>query len=128
MKIKNQINSQSIDHNDVDINVGENGNSQESVSASDPKLINNLASANFGSDLIDEQVNHQFSDTASFSSLRNQSSKPLSDQEQMNSLMGQQRIQILLPKIEASGRPSCIKSPDDTYCEDVPSYPKFVIY
>lgn len=34
-----------------------------------------------------------------------------------------QRPNVLLPKLEASGRPSCVQTPDDTFCEVVDNYP-----
>ena len=35
-----------------------------------------------------------------------------------------QRQNILLPKLESSGRPSCVQSPDDTFCEVTEHYPE----
>lgn len=38
--------------------------------------------------------------------------------------MKPQRPNILLPKLEQTGRPSCLTTPDDTFCENVDNYPK----
>ncbi|KAH9501778.1 hypothetical protein DERF_012593 [Dermatophagoides farinae] len=37
--------------------------------------------------------------------------------------MKPQRPNILLPKLEQTGRPSCLTTPDDTFCENVDNYP-----
>nr|XP_046916194.1 uncharacterized protein LOC124496681 isoform X1 [Dermatophagoides farinae] len=37
--------------------------------------------------------------------------------------MKPQRSNILLPKLEQTGRPSCLTTPDDTFCENVDNYP-----
>lgn len=42
----------------------------------------------------------------------------------MKFMIKPQRINILLPKLSDSGKPSCIETPDDTYCESVDNYPK----
>ncbi|CAG2175608.1 unnamed protein product, partial [Oppiella nova] len=34
------------------------------------------------------------------------------------------RSKVLLPDLDSKGRPTCLSSPDDTYCESVQNYPK----
>lgn len=51
----------------------------------------------------------------------------LTQQEQNLEVLQSQRQNVLIPRIEPQlGRPSCVRSPDDTFCETVESYPKYV--
>ena len=43
---------------------------------------------------------------------------------ELNFQLKPQRPNILLPKLEQTGRPSCLTTPDDTFCENVDNYPK----
>lgn len=45
-----------------------------------------------------------------------------SDSSQMAPILPQ-RHNVLAPKLSATGRPACVQSPDDTFCEIVDNYP-----